>query len=80
MVAILRCNAAHCVLAIVFSTLTVESADGQTIDFTWTRMFADGKVAFQATYGTLFAGGYLTSTLNQQVNQHWAYLSLWMNF
>jgi hypothetical protein len=36
MVAILRCNAAHCVLAIVFSTLTVESADGQTIDFTWT--------------------------------------------
>jgi hypothetical protein len=53
---------------------------GDEIDFTWTRMFADGKVAFQATYGTLFAGGYLTSTLNQQVNQHWAYLSLWMNF
>lgn len=53
---------------------------GDEIDFTWTRMFADGKVAFQATYGTLFTGGYLTSTLNQQVNQHWAYLSLWMNF
>jgi len=53
---------------------------GDEIDVTWTRMFADGKVAFQATYGTLFSGGYLTSTLNQQVNQHWAYLSLWMNF
>jgi hypothetical protein len=53
---------------------------GDEIDFTWTRMFADGKVAFQATYGTLFTGGYLTSTLNQQVNQHWAYISLWMNF
>jgi hypothetical protein len=53
---------------------------GDEIDLTWTRMFADGKVAVQATYGTLFAGGYLTSTLNQQVNQHWAYISLWMNF
>jgi hypothetical protein len=53
---------------------------GDEIDLTWTRMFADGKVAVQATYGTLFTGGYLTSTLNQQVNQHWAYISLWMNF
>jgi hypothetical protein len=43
-------------------------------------MFADGKVAFQAAYGTLFTGGYLTANLNQQVNQHWAYISLWMNF
>ncbi len=53
---------------------------GDEIDVTWTRMFADGKVAFQATYGTLFAGGYLNSVLNQTANQHWAYLSLWMNF
>ncbi|MET0515639.1 MAG: alginate export family protein [Nitrospiraceae bacterium] len=53
---------------------------GDEIDLSWTRMFADGKVAVQATYGTLFTGGYLTSTLNQQVNQHWAYISLWMNF
>ena len=53
---------------------------GDEIDVTWTRMFADGKVSFQATYGTLFTGGYLTSTLNQTVNQHWAYVQLWMNF
>jgi hypothetical protein len=43
-------------------------------------MFADGKVALQAAYGTLFSGGYLTSTLNQTQNQHWGYVSLWMNF
>ncbi len=53
---------------------------GDEIDVTWTRMFADGKVAFQATYGTIFTGGYLTSTLNSQVNQHWGYVQLWMNF
>jgi hypothetical protein len=53
---------------------------GDEIDVSWTRMFADGKVSFQATYGTLFAGGYLTSTLNSQVNQHWAYVQLWLNF
>ncbi|WP_447600999.1 alginate export family protein [Nitrospira sp. Nam80] len=65
----------------VFSNATnTKKHVGDEIDVTWTRMFADGKVALQATYGTLFAGGYLTSTLNQQVNQHWAYVSLWMNF
>jgi hypothetical protein len=53
---------------------------GDEIDVAYTRMFADGKVALQTTYGTIFNGGYLTSTLNQQVNQHWAYVSLWMNF
>ncbi|GMV50945.1 MAG: hypothetical protein AMXMBFR67_24880 [Nitrospira sp.] len=53
---------------------------GDEIDVAYTRMFADGKVALQAAYGTIFSGGYLTSTLNQQVNQHWAYMSLWMNF
>jgi len=53
---------------------------GDELDVAWTRMFADGKVAFQAAYGTLFTGGYLTANLNQQVNQHWAYISLWMNF
>jgi hypothetical protein len=53
---------------------------GDEIDVAYTRMFADGKVALQAAYGTIFAGGYLTSTLNQTQNQHWAYMSLWMNF
>jgi hypothetical protein len=53
---------------------------GDEIDVSWTRMFADGKVSFQATYGTMFNGGYLTSTLNQQVQQHWGYVQLWMNF
>jgi len=53
---------------------------GDEIDVSYTRMFADGKVALQTTYGTIFSGGYLTSTLNQTQNQHWAYMSLWMNF
>ena len=53
---------------------------GDEIDVSYTRMFADGKVALQTTYGTIFSGGYLTSTLNQTQNQHWAYVSLWMNF
>ena len=53
---------------------------GDEIDVAYTRMFADGKVALQAAYGTIFSGGYLTSTLNQTQNQHWAYMSLWMNF
>jgi len=53
---------------------------GDEIDVAYTRMFADGKVALQAAYGTIFGGGYLTSTLNQTQNQHWAYMSLWMNF
>lgn len=53
---------------------------GDEIDVAYTRMFADGKVALQAAYGTMFSGGYLTSTLNQTANQHWAYMSLWMNF
>ena len=53
---------------------------GDEIDVAYTRMFADGKVVIQAAYGTIFAGGYLTSTLDQTQNQHWAYMSLWMNF
>jgi alginate export protein len=53
---------------------------GDEIDFTWTHMFADGKVAFQATYSKLFAGGYIYHNLQQASNQDWAYISLWMNF
>jgi hypothetical protein len=53
---------------------------GDEIDFTWTRMFMDGKVAFQATYGHLFAGGYIQQNLGTSANQEWAYVQLWMNF
>jgi alginate export protein len=53
---------------------------GQEIDFTWTHMFMDGKVAFQATYGHLFAGGYIQENLGSSVDQEWAYVQLWMNF
>jgi hypothetical protein len=53
---------------------------GQEIDFTWTHMFMDGKVAFQATYGHLFAGGYIQENLGSSVDQSWAYAQLWMNF
>jgi hypothetical protein len=53
---------------------------GQELDFTWTHMFMDGKVAFQATYGHLFAGGYIQENLGSSVDQSWAYAQLWMNF
>ena len=53
---------------------------GDEIDFTWTHMFMDGKVAFQATYGHLFAGGYIQENLGSSVDQEWAYVQLWMNF
>ena len=42
---------------------------GDEIDFTWTHMFMDGKVAFQATYGHLFAGGYIQENLGSSVDQ-----------
>jgi len=53
---------------------------GDEIDFTWTHMFMDGKVAFQATYGHLFAGGYIQENLGSSVDQEWAYIQLWTNF
>jgi hypothetical protein len=43
-------------------------------------MFADGKVAFQAAYGYLWAGDYIKDNLGNSSNQQWAYLSLWTNF
>lgn len=65
----------------VFSQFNnTKSHIGDEFDISWTRMFADGKVSLQATYGTLFAGGYIQQNLNTSVNQHWAYLQLWMNF
>jgi len=57
---------------------------GDEIDFTWTRMFADGNVALQATYAHIFAGGYLTNNLNTGTSspsdQSWGFVQLWMNF
>ena len=53
---------------------------GEEIDFTWTRMFADGKVALQATYSHIFVGGYVLNNLQQASNQEWGFVQLWMNF
>lgn len=53
---------------------------GDEIDFTWTHMFMDGKLAFQATYGHLFTGAYIRENLGTSSNQSWAYVQLWMNF
>ena len=53
---------------------------GSEADFTWTRMFADGKVALQATWGHLFTGSYIQKNLGTNSDQDWGYLSLWMNF
>ncbi|MBM4119996.1 MAG: hypothetical protein FJ248_03725 [Nitrospira sp.] len=53
---------------------------GDEIDFSWTRMFAEGKVAFQLNYSTMFSGGYIEHNLGQSQNQHWGYAQIWMNF
>jgi hypothetical protein len=53
---------------------------GDEVDFTWTHMFADGKVSLQATYGTMFTGAYIQNNLGVSSNQHWAFIQLWMNF
>lgn len=53
---------------------------GDEVDFTWTRMFADGKVALQGTYGYMWVGDYVRQNLGNNSNQQWAYVSLWVNF
>jgi hypothetical protein len=53
---------------------------GDEIDFTWTRMFADGKVSLQATYGLFMNGGYIKANTNNTENQHWGFIQLWTNF
>jgi hypothetical protein len=53
---------------------------GSELDFTWTHMFMDGKLAFQATYGHLFSGSYISENLGTANDQQWAYVQLWMNF
>jgi hypothetical protein len=67
--------------AYIFSKATnTKSHIGDEIDVTWTKMFADGKVSLQATYGHLFAGGYIQQNLGTSQNQSWGMLQLWMNF
>jgi hypothetical protein len=53
---------------------------GDELDITWTRMFADGRVAFQATYGHMWTGGYLHENLGTHQDQSWGFVQLWMNF
>ena len=53
---------------------------GDEVDFSWTRMFADGKVSLQATWGHIFSGGYIKTNLNTNTDQDWAMIQLWMNF
>jgi len=65
----------------VFSSNTnTKKHIGDELDFTWTRMFADGKVALQATYGYMFSGEYIKQQLGNHADQQWAYASLWVNF
>ena len=53
---------------------------GDELDVAYTHMFMDGKLAFQAAYGHLFAGGYIAENLGQSRDQDWAYAQLWLNF
>jgi hypothetical protein len=57
-----------------------EAHIGDETDFTWTRMFADGKVSLQATYGHIFAGAYIKQNLGTATDQQWGFVQLWMNF
>jgi hypothetical protein len=53
---------------------------GDELDVAYTHMFMDGKLAFQAAYGHLFAGGYIAENLGTSRGQDWAYAQLWVNF
>jgi Alginate export len=53
---------------------------GDELDISWTRMFADGKVAFQATYGHMWTGSYIHENLGTHQDQSWGFVQLWMNF
>jgi hypothetical protein len=53
---------------------------GDEVDFSWTRMFADGKVSLQTTYGHMFAGSYIAKNLGTDSDQSWGFVQLWMNF
>ncbi len=53
---------------------------GDELDVAYTHMFMNGKLAFQAAYGHLFAGGYIAENLGTSRDQDWAYAQLWVNF
>ena len=53
---------------------------GDELDVAYTHMFMDGKLAFQAAYGHLYAGGYIAENLGTSRGQDWAYAQLWLNF
>ena len=53
---------------------------GDELDLAYTHMFMDGKLAFQASYGHLWAGGYIADNLGTSRGQDWAYAQLWLNF
>jgi len=57
-----------------------ETHIGDEVDLTWTRMFADGKMAFQVTGSHMFAGEYIAKNLGSATNQTWGYAQIWMNF
>jgi hypothetical protein len=65
---------------VITKAANTKSHVGDEVDFTWTHMFADGKVSLQATYGTMFTGAYIQNNLGVSSNQHWAFIQLWMNF
>lgn len=53
---------------------------GSEVDFTWTHMFMDGKLAFQTSFAYLFTGPYIRENLGTTKDQTWAYAQLWLNF
>ena len=58
-----------------------ENHIGDELDFVWTHLFMDGKLAFQAGYSHLWPGAYISQNLGREaVGQDWAYCQLWLNF
>lgn len=54
---------------------------GDEVDFVWTHLFMEGKLAFQAAYSHLWPGAYISENLGRHaVAQDWAYAQLWINF
>lgn len=53
---------------------------GDELDFTWTHMFMEGKLAFQTSFSYMFTGPYIRENLRTNKDQTWAYAQLWLNF
>jgi hypothetical protein len=55
---------------LVFSqTTNTVNHVGDEVDFSWTHMFADGKVSLTATYGHFFIGDYVRQNLGTHADQ-----------